>query len=107
MPISFSAVCSISFVMRCGVGDGDGDGKGVGVGVGVCAAAGSERFDAARPAAPSAGRSFTNARRSRPTSAPFGFRVPPFLLLDSRRFLFIGLLLSSFVYTSARRAQNI
>src|SRR6185369_12726586 len=61
MPISFSAWCIISFVMRgAGVGDGLGDGDGEG----VCASASSGSFEAVRPAAPRAGRSFTKVRRS-------------------------------------------
>jgi len=60
-------VCIISLVMRGGgVGEGDGDGNGVGVG--VCASAVTGKLDAANPAAPRAGKSFTNARRS-----AFGF----------------------------------
>src|SRR6185503_18363299 len=54
MPISFSAVCIISLVMR---------GVGVGEGLGVCASASIGSFVAARPAAPMAGSSFTKARR--------------------------------------------
>src|SRR5437660_12551896 len=106
MPISFSAVCSISFVMRCGVGDGDGDGKGVGVGVGVCAAAGSERLDAATPAAPSAGRSLTNARRSRPPPTPFGAGESLSRLPASRRLLFI-VCSCRVVYKLARGGRRI
>src|SRR5215813_4829822 len=51
MPISFSALCIISCVMRSG---------GVGEGDGVCASALSGRFVAAKPVAPS---SFTKVRR--------------------------------------------
>src|SRR5712691_4241550 len=61
MPISFSALCIMSFVMRPGVGDGRG--KGDGVGVGVCATALNGRFATVNPAAPAAGRSLTNVRR--------------------------------------------
>ena len=46
-----------------GVGVGDGLGEGVGVGVGVCPSAFSGILVAAKLAAPSAGRSFTNERR--------------------------------------------
>src|SRR5437660_3342818 len=106
MPISFSAVWSISFVMRGG-GDGDGDGKGVGVGVGVCAAVGSERFDAANPAAPSAGRSLTNARRSRPPPAPFGAGELLSRLPASRRPLFIVCSCRVVHKLPRGRAQNI
>src|SRR5262245_54520434 len=59
MPISFSAWCIISCVMRSG-----GVGDGLGVGDGVCASASSGRFVAANPAAPRAGSSFTKLRRS-------------------------------------------
>ena len=62
MPISFSVWCIISFVMR-GAGVGDGLGDGSGVGEAVWANASSGNFETPRPAAPSAGRSFTNVRR--------------------------------------------
>src|SRR2546426_2471744 len=68
IPINFSALCIISLVMR-GTGVGDGDGEGRGVGVGVCAAAGNERLDETSPAAPTAGSSFTNVRRSTPPAS--------------------------------------
>ena len=45
-----------------GVGDGLGEGSGLGDGVGVWANASSGIFDAASPAAPIAGRSFTKFR---------------------------------------------
>src|SRR5260370_19620976 len=61
MPISFSALCIMSFVMRPGVGDGRGEGRGVGVG--VCAIAFKGRFATVNPAAPAAGRSLTKVRR--------------------------------------------
>src|SRR5436190_20553332 len=60
-PISFSALCIMSLVMRPGVGDGRGE--GIGVGVGVCAIAFNGRFATVSPAAPAAGRSLTKARR--------------------------------------------
>src|SRR5215204_3164874 len=63
IPISFSAWCIISLVMR-GAGVGDGLGDGTGVGEGVCARASSGSFVAVRPAAPRAGSSFTKVRRS-------------------------------------------
>src|SRR5690349_22457145 len=58
MPISFSAWCIISLVMR-----GAGVGEGTGVGEGVWASASSGNFVAAILAAPRAGSSFTKARR--------------------------------------------
>src|SRR5712692_2266126 len=61
MPISFSALCIMSFVMRPGVGDGLGEGSGVGVG--VCAIAFNGRLATVNPAAPAAGRSLTKVRR--------------------------------------------
>src|SRR5712691_8324979 len=61
MPISFSALCIMSFVMRPGVGDGRGEGDGVGVG--VCATALNGRLATVNPAAPAAGRSLTKVRR--------------------------------------------
>src|SRR5215216_6092127 len=61
MPISFSAWCIISLVMR-GVGVGDGLGEGTGVGDGVWARASRGNFVAVRPAAPRAGSSFTKVR---------------------------------------------
>src|SRR6185369_6824484 len=61
MPISFSAWCIISLVMR-GAGVGDGLGEGVGDGDAVCARASNGSFDATRPAAPSAGRLLTKFR---------------------------------------------
>jgi hypothetical protein len=82
----------MSLVMRgAGVGEGDGDGTGAGAGgVNFWAAAGNERLEAANPATPSAGSSFTNARRSTPPA------LAPSLLLfdrfDSVCFFFIGLL---------------
>src|SRR6266404_6539954 len=63
-PISFSALCIMSFVMRPGVGDGRGE--GIGVGVGVWAIAFKGRFATVNPAAPAAGRSLTKARRLMP-----------------------------------------
>src|SRR5260370_16248619 len=60
MPISFSALCIMSLVMR---GAGVGDGRGEGDGVGVCASAFSGDFDTASPAAPAAGSSLTKLRR--------------------------------------------
>src|SRR5213593_3368571 len=62
MPMSFSALCIMSFVMRS-VGGGEGWGIGEGVGVGVCAIIFSGEPDTARPAAPAAGRSLTKDRR--------------------------------------------
>src|SRR2546421_903013 len=70
MPINCSVFRNISLFTRKGVGEGDGiavgDGDGKGDGEGVCVAAFSGRFAAATPAAPRAGRSATNARRSMP-----------------------------------------
>src|SRR6266568_1508489 len=60
MPISFSASCIMSLVIRIGAGDGRGDG----VGVAVCASAFSGELETASPAAPAAGRSLTKVRRS-------------------------------------------
>src|SRR2546427_12955327 len=60
MPISFSALCIMSLVMR---GAGVGDGRGEGDGVGVCASPFSGDFDTASPAAPAAGSSLTKLRR--------------------------------------------
>jgi hypothetical protein len=52
----------MSFVIRgAGVGDADGDGSGEGVGVWAEVLSGS--FVTTKPAAPRAGRSFTNVRR--------------------------------------------
>src|SRR5215216_3132341 len=59
IPISFSAWCIISLVMR---GVGVGDGLGEGVGDGVCARASIGNFDAVKPAAPSAGSTLRNFR---------------------------------------------
>src|SRR5256885_6467074 len=61
MPISFSALCIISFVTRSG--DGDGRGEGEATGVGVWARALNGDFEATRPAAPAAGSNFTKLRR--------------------------------------------
>ena len=61
MPISFSALCIISLVMRSGVGDGRGEGEAAGVGIWANAVNGD--FETARPAAPAAGSSFTKLRR--------------------------------------------
>src|SRR6266446_1998075 len=62
IPITFSALCIMSLVMRKGVGDGRGDGNGVG----VWAIAFKEELDTTSPAAPAAGRSLTKDRRSSP-----------------------------------------
>src|SRR5690349_7803926 len=59
MPISFSAWCIMSLVMR---GAGVGDGLGDGVGDRVWANAPIGNFDATRLAAPSAGRLLTKFR---------------------------------------------
>src|SRR5438132_13585088 len=61
MPISFSAWCIISLVMRSGVGDGRGEGEAAGVGVWANVVNGD--FETASPAAPAAGSSFTKLRR--------------------------------------------
>src|ERR1041385_1310934 len=61
MPISFSALCIISLVMRIGVGEGLGVGEGVGVA--VCASAFSGAFETASAAAPAAGSALTKLRR--------------------------------------------
>src|SRR5215217_1595845 len=88
MPISFSAWCIISLVMR---GAGVGDGEGRGVGDGVCASASSGNFDTARPVAPRAGSSLTKVRLptflllARVFSALFFFMV-----IGSPGYLFIG-----------------
>src|SRR5262245_46107235 len=87
MPISFSAVCNMSFVMR---GAGVGDGKGVGVGEGVWARAGSVSFEAAKLASPRAGKTLTNERRSSPWFASrfldSVFRVCVFFVLTKSPF---------------------
>src|SRR5262249_34094966 len=62
IPISFSAACIISLVMRSG-GVGDGLGEGIGVGDGGWARASDCPFEATRPTAPSAGSSLTKFRR--------------------------------------------
>src|SRR5437667_9488337 len=59
MPISFSALCIISFVIRIGIGDGVGDGVGVGVWANVFSGA----FETTSAAAPAAGRTLTKLRR--------------------------------------------
>src|SRR5690349_19821081 len=61
IPISFSAWCIISLVIR-GAGVGDGLGVGVGVVVGVWARASSGSVEAVKPAAPSAGSTLRNFR---------------------------------------------
>jgi hypothetical protein len=62
MPINFSALCIMSLLMRKGVGEGRGEGDGVGVGVWASACNGKP--ETVKPAAPAAGRSLTNERRS-------------------------------------------
>jgi hypothetical protein len=74
IPISFSAVCNISLVIRGGgVGEGEGEGVGTGVGLGVCATEEIEKVEAANPATPNAGRVLTNARRSNAGFEPLVF----------------------------------
>ena len=70
-----------------GVGVGEGEGEGIGVGVGVCAVADNGRLETAKPAAPSAGNSFTNDRRS---TLVCEISLIFFGLFDLVRFLFIA-----------------
>src|SRR6185369_18092229 len=82
MPISFSAWCIISLVMR-GAGVGDGLGEGVGDGDAVCARASNGSFDATRPAAPSAGRLLTKFRLAMFASFARGVLLFLFIVLGS------------------------
>src|SRR5688500_12076052 len=86
MPISFSAWRIISFVMRgAGVGDGDGDGVGDGAAApeGVCANTSRGTREAATPAMPSAGSTFTKFRRSRLVTFFFAGRWVVFFFMSS------------------------
>src|SRR5258705_5259199 len=77
----------MSFVTRNGAGVGDGEGMGVGLGDGPCARPDTMfRWAVANAAAPTAGTSFTNARRST-LLAPGS--VGGFLFFDSEFFIMV------------------